>query len=78
LTFFEKAEMSFVDEGFEWNIEIDEQIFHPDISSDCKKLEPPSVPQVSAVTTSVLLMGMTPLGLILHKRRKNTRNKVLG
>jgi hypothetical protein len=77
LTFFEKAEMSFVDEGFEWNIDIDEQTFHPDIPSDYKKIEPPSVPQASAVATSVLLMGITPLGLILHKRRRNTRKNVL-
>ncbi len=43
MTFFEQAEMSFVDEGFQWNIDIPDQIFHPDIPSDYKKIEPPTV-----------------------------------
>ncbi len=41
MTFFEPAEISFVDEGFKWNINIDEQVFHPDIPNDYKKIEPP-------------------------------------
>jgi hypothetical protein len=44
ITLFEKAHVSVVDEGFQWDLDIDEALFHPDIPDDYSKIEPPSPP----------------------------------
>ena len=74
LTFFEKAHMSVVDEGFQWGLDIDESLFNPDIPDDYNKIEPPSTTQVGAAMSSVLIVSAFPLVLVL-KRRQTRKTK---
>ncbi len=74
LTFFEKAHMSVVDEAFQWGLDIDEALFHPDIPDDYTKIEPPSAAQVGAAATSMVLVAVFPLVVVL-KRRQSRKTK---
>jgi hypothetical protein len=69
ITFFEKAHVSVVDEDFQWGLDIDESLFHPDIPDDYTKIEPPSVTQVGAAMSSVLIVSTFPLVLVLKRRQ---------
>lgn len=44
ITLFEKAHVSVVDKDFQWGVDIDEALYHPDIPDDYTRIEPPSPP----------------------------------
>ena len=58
ITFCEKAHLSVVDETFTWGVEIDNDIFSPEIPTDYQKLDP------LAPAKQAAWMGALPVGLV--------------
>ena len=75
LTFFEKAHAAVVDEAFQWDLDIDETLFHPDIPDDYTKIEPPSAAHVGAAATSVAILAAFPFVLVFKRRQRPKRRR---
>lgn len=70
ITFFEKAHVSVVDEDFQWGLDIDKTLFHPDIPDDYTKIEPPGVTEVGVAATSVVVVAAFPCMMVYRRRRR--------
>jgi hypothetical protein len=73
LSFFKDADVKQIDDHFEWGVEIDEELFDPEIPEDYQELSPPSGAAIGVAASSVVLAGVAPWCVLIHRRRRRRK-----
>ncbi len=73
MSFFKDADVKQIDNNFQWDIEIDEALFHPEIPEGFQRLSPPSGAAIGVAASSMALAGVAPWGLLRIRRYRRSR-----
>lgn len=74
---FMDADVTQIDNNFQWDVEIDEAVFRPEIPEDFQELSLPSKATIGAVASGTVLAGVAPWYILIRRRRRR-RHKVCG
>ncbi len=73
MSFFKDADVKQIDNNFQWGIEIDEDLFRPEIPEGFQRLSLPSGTTVGAVVSGVALAGVAPWCFFIRRRRRRRK-----